>query len=814
MKPLFTYMKPPLLLVTAITRLMWVRGVLMRLSVATAVACLMTTGLSVADQAKAAIRKFTNIEAQGLAPALRLVAQEREVQIVYRSELVGDRQTSGAVGELTLEEALTQLLSNTGLTYQRLDDDGITIVPAATGPAATASSSESDKFEVEEIVVTAQKRIERLIDVPLSITAIGGSEIERRAASGLQDLQYSVPGLSLVGSGPGQQRIQLRGVTTTNGLPTIGQYLDEMPISIDDNTQSLDLRFIDMERVEVLRGPQGTLYGEGSMGGTIRYLTANPDLTRFGGSFEGQAGKVTDGDTAWRANGVVNLPVVKDRVGLRIAAGYEDTGGWIDNRVTGEKDVNAARIFTLRGKVLAELTDNVQASLLYLHQDQQQDYQNYGVDRQSSARVPEQNNPDYDLINAIVRWNLGWASLIDSFGYQNAKNETRTDLSSAYVPLLPRLGFPAGFITSVGLGSTSSTDVLTNELRLASTPGGALDWTIGLYGRRLDRDGVSKTVTAPGTAPFDLISVTSSSESKAWAVFGELAWNATDSLTVSSGLRYFHENRTLTAISANFGIPGTNNNSGDFSSVNPRFNVSYKFSPDDMAYVSAAKGFRSGGFNSAATLGPLTYDPEKLWTYELGTKHQFFDHRLTFDGAVYYNDWSDVQSSFFPVGAAIGYITNGGKVKGSGVDASLTARPTNSLTLSATYGWNDLEYKTASAEHAIGDPVDYAVRESWSGSIDYRQPIFRTRNGFVRVDYQHAARSSIINRGAGVNVAIGARDLVNARLGVDFGKFEASIFANNLTDEDAPIIPGPFGVILQDVEPTSRIIGVNVNTKF
>jgi outer membrane receptor protein involved in Fe transport len=325
---------------------------------------------------------------------------------------------------------------------------------------------------------------------------------------------------------------------------------------------------------------------------------------------------------------------------------------------------------------------------------------------------------------------------------------------------------------------------------------------------------VSKTVTAPGTAGFDLISVTSSSKSHAWATFGELTWNATDSLIVSSGLRYFHENRTLTALSANFGISGTNDNSGDFSSVNPRFNISYKFSPDDMAYVSAAKGFRSGGFNSAATLGPLTYDPEKLWTYELGTKHQFFDHRLTFDGAVYYNDWSDVQSSFFPVGAAIGYITNGGKVSGSGVDASLTARPTNSLTLSATYGWNNLEYKTSSAEHAIGDAVDYAIRESWSGSVDYRQPIFKGLNGFARLDYQHADRSSIINRGAGVNVAIGARDLLNARLGVDFDKYEVSIFANNLTDVRTPIIPGPFGVIRQDVEPTSRIIGVGLNAKF
>lgn len=684
----------------------------------------------------------------------------------------------------------------------------------ASAQTTTAGAGAEEPVLLEEIIVTAQKRLERLVEVPMAITAVTSAEIERRGVSSLQDLQYAVPGLSLVETGPGQERLQMRGVSATNGLPTVGQYLDEMPISTDDNTQSLGLRFIDMERVEVLRGPQGTLYGEGSMGGTIRYLTANPNLSEFSGKFEAQAGAVTDGGTAGRVNGVVNLPVVEDRVGLRVAAGYENTGGWIDSLATGESNVNAAKIFTIRGKLLAEITDNLQASLMVLHQDQKQNYQNYGTDRRTASPLATFNNPNYDLVNAVVRWDLGWASLLNSFGYQNAKNSTMTDLSSVYVPLMPLFGFPQGFITSVGLGSTSDIDIYTDELRLASAPGGVLEWTVGLYGRQLDRSGVSKTVTAPGTASFDLISATATAKSKAGAVFGELAWNATDQLTVTGGLRYFAEKRDLTAVSASFGMPATNNNSGDFSSVNPRVNISYKLSSDGLVYASAAKGFRSGGFNSAATGGPADYDPENLWTYELGTRHQLFDQRLTFDAAVYYNDWKGVQSSFFPVGAAIGYITNGGKVQGSGVDASVTAHPVGGLTLNATYGWNNLSYKTASAEHAIGDGVDYAVQESWSGYIDYRRHVFGDTKGFARLDYQHAGRSSIINRGSNVNVAIGARDLLNARIGLDFGNVELSLFADNLTDVSTPIVPGPYGVILENIEPTPRIIGVNVKTAF
>ena len=799
---------------------------IMRIATVLVAALLGTTCLAEPRNAQAAIQHYQlNIPRQSLDTALKDLAEQTGLQIGRFSARVDGSAIVGPVdGNQTPAEALKTLLRGTGLEYRIVSDTTIAVFNPKDAPTTRANSSGGTVTPVaapaatsavlEEIVVTAQKREERLIDVPMAITAVTGVEIERRGVSSLQDLQYSVPGLSVVQSGPGQERIQIRGISTTNGLPTVGQYLDEMPVSIDDNTQSLDLRLIDMERIEVLRGPQGTLYGEGSMGGTIRYLTANPDLTRFGGSFEAQAGAVTNGDAAWRTNGVVNLPLVKDRVGLRLVAGYENTGGWIDSLETGRKNVNAARIFTIRGKVLADITDNLRAWVMVLHQNQKQDYQDYGKDRQTSARLAEFNNPNYDLVNAVVRLDLGWGSLLNSFGYQKAKNNTMTDLSSVYVPLLPRLGFPSGFITSVGLNSTSSTDVYTDELRLASKPGGALDWTVGMYGRELDRDGVSKTVTAPGAPPFDLIAADATSKSTAWAAFGEADWNVTDHLTVTGGLRYFHEKRTLTAESASFGTPATNNNNGDFSSTNPRVNVSYKISRDGLVYASAAKGFRSGGFNSAATGGPLTYDPEKLWTYELGTKHQFLDHRLSFDLAGYYNDWKGVQSSFFPVGAALGYITNGGKVNGEGVDASLTAHPTDSLTFNATYGWNNLAYKTRSAEHAVGDPVDYAVRQSWSGFIDYRRPVFRSAKGFARLDYQHAGHSSIINRGAGVNVAIGDRDLLNARVGVDLGKVELAVFANNLTDVSTPIIPGPYGVILQDVEPMPRTVGVNFKAKY
>lgn len=680
-------------------------------------------------------------------------------------------------------------------------------------PAGAQAQEAPGVDQADDIIVTAQKREERLLDVPLAISAVTGEEIARRGAASLQDLQYSIPGLSIVEQGPGQQRIQIRGVANSNGLPTFGQYIDEMPISIDDQTQALDLRLIDMKQVEVLRGPQGTLYGEGSMGGTIRYLTADPDLNQIGGSVESQIGSVKGGNTAWRVNGVLNLPLAKDQLGVRLVAGYEHTGGWIDSTLTSRKDVNDATIFTLRGKLLAKFADNLELSILALHQDQTQDYQNFGKARKTSSRVAERNNPNYDLVNAVVHWDLGVASLTNSFGYQNAQNNTVTDQSFTYVPFVPILCATCN-VTGIGLGSVSNIDVVSDELRLTSAPGGRFDWTVGVYGRQLDRTGTSRTVTTPGTLPLDITSITAIFKSKAWATFGELTFNATDVLTITGGLRYFHETRTLDTVNRSFGANTKLFNSGDFSSLNPRLNISYHLSPTSMVYLSGAKGFRSGGFNLSVTGGPPSYDPDRLWTYEFGTKHQLLDGRLTLEGAVYYTDWTDVQSSFVPTGAAFGYITNGGDVNGWGTDISMSARPVNGLTLSATYGWNNLEYKGTTAEHRPGDPVDYAVRESWSGSIDYRRPVIGDAQGFARLDYQHAGRSALINRSSALNVAIGSRDLLNAQLGVDFGKYEVSVFASNLLDVKTPIIPGPVGAIRQDIEPAPRIIGARFKAGF
>jgi outer membrane receptor protein involved in Fe transport len=659
----------------------------------------------------------------------------------------------------------------------------------------------------------------------MSISAVSARDIERRGASGLMDLQYSVPGLSVVEYGPSSERVQLRGVSNTYNLPTVGRYLDEMPVNTDIMGVGIDLRFLDMERVEVLRGPQATLYGEGAVGGAIRYITASPDLTRYLAEVEGQVGSVTDGGTSSRANAMVNLPLVQDRLGLRLVAGYEKQAGWVDNVTTDQNDVNGAEYRTLRGKLLARLGDNVEVSLMGLHQENDQDYQNIGVDREISGSVPLYNRGDYDVLNGVVKADLGFADLVNSAGYLRFDNEQQFDYTPFYLPVLLApppggLGLPPGFITTLPSPNHYSGRVLTDEIRLSSKAGGAFFWTAGLDLRDGRLTNLASIETSPGSLPFTLLSGKQTVTSRSWAPFGELGWHATGKLTLTGGLRWFNDKRGFDSVVTNLGFTANDKESATFTSLNPRFNVKYEFSSVSMVYFNTAKGFRSGGFNSTSAGGgvvtvPPSFDPDTLWSYELGTKQQLLDRRLTFEGAVYYNDWKDVQSSELIPGTPIAIFDNSGTVRGWGVDLSLLGRPAAGLTVTASYGWNNMAYKTTTQDKLPGDPVDFAVQESWSLSADYRRQVFGDVIGFGRVDYQHSGKAQITLRNLGNQIVpIGERDQVNLRLGLDFGRFETALFVDNLTDNDTPLIPGPFGVIPQNVEPRPRTVGIDVRARF
>ncbi len=672
-----------------------------------------------------------------------------------------------------------------------------------------------------DIIVTAQRYKQRLQDVPLSVSAVSGDELEARGTTDLKDLQYSVPGFSTYETGAGRQTIQLRGISTTIGASTVGAYFDETPLSLDTTTDGFNVRMIDLERVEVLRGPQATLYGQGSMGGTIRYIPASPRLDAASGSFNGEYSTTRYGASNYKAVGVFNLPLTTDVAAIRLVAGYERIGGFIDNVATGENNVNSADIYTARASFLLQPNDRFSLSLLGLYQNTKQANQDSGIDHQTSALVPSPLRDRYTLVQGKIAYDLDFAELSTSASWIDRRNLTQFDLSPTFVPVLVfGFGLPVGFIDRVGVVATTDYEIFNSEVRLASQSEGPFGWQIGAAYNALNIHQYGGTFTAPGALPFDLIASDDVRKNQSYTVYGEANYAFTPQLKAIVGVRYFRENKKRNGVSTNFGVSSIDIGDASFDTINPRFNLSYEFTPNSMVYANAAKGFRSGGFNQTSSGGglidvPPTYEPDKIWTYELGTKHQLFGNKLILDASVYRSEWSDVQSNNFAPGGVSTIINNSGHVSGWGVDLSATARPVQDLTLTGTYGWNNLKFDEATADKAVGDPVDAAVRNSWSASLDYRPALSDTITGIFRVDYQHAGKGQFTLRNQPVQIIRRPkRDLVNLRVGVEVGPVEVALFANNLFDEDAPSIVGPFSLFPENIEQRPRVIGVSASAHF
>jgi outer membrane receptor protein involved in Fe transport len=774
--------------------------------------------------------KQIDVPAGDLARALDTLARQLDVSIVYQAPQLVGLKTHGVSGKLTSQEAVKKLLKGTSLTVN-VDSTGAMLISTAVPKRSSAadrndvaSVSDLDQhINLEEIVVTAQRREQAVIDVPIAVSVVGGKELHARGATNLRDLQYSVPGLSVVDFSPGQERIQLRGVSSTNGLPTVGRYLDEMNINGDSVGYGFDLRLYDMDRIEVLRGPQPTLYGEGSMGGTLHYVTVKPNLTEVSGYVEGEGGAQKDGGGIYRVDGAVNVPIVPGQLAARVVGGYDRSGGWIDNSAIGRADQNTDVIKTARATVLWQPMEGLSVSLFGLHQDTDDDNQNFGMrDRTVSNLVPTVFSEHINLGNLVVSYDAGLVTLLSSTGYYERRFTTATDLSGLLVPVLSVFGIPPGFIDSVGLQGPSVERATTQELRLVSNDTGPVHYLVGATFRRYRINDVATTVTAPNSLPFELLGATNQDGSTSESVYGEMNYAFATGFEALAGLRYFHDKRTVDDTSTSFGVTAPPSDlAADFHSLNPRLNFLYHLGSDGIVYINAAKGFRSGGFNTvvpAQTGGvqlPTSFSPEDLWTYELGAKQEFLGRRLIIEAAAYFNQWDNLQTQVFAPGSPIAVTTNGGKANGPGVDLTVTGKPAAGLTLSGTVGANRMRYRAATLQHLDGDHVDYTTDVTYSLSADYRHILTQQVTGFIRADFAHSSPLYFTERNLD---AIGVlksdhQNILNMRAGAEFRNLEAYLFVNNAADFDGLITPN-LASSPPAVLPRPRTVGVGLKVSF
>lgn len=821
----------------------------MRISVAVAAACIGFVGFAWGAESTAAIvRHNLNIPRQTLDVALKDLAQQTGLQIVRFSDAVkGDSIVGPLNGKYSVDHALRELLRPSGLSYRSLNERAYIVVapqelPQKTGafipeldrsslPAdamtnsqalrlaqveqsgttSTAQSAAQDTesgdagMSLEEIIVTAQKVEERLRDIPMSITAMTARDLQTLGATQFLDFANTVPSLSFTSNGIGQTQVNLRGITSGyNVSPTVGIYVDDVPYGsstpfAESARLSLDVGLFDMSRIEILRGPQGTLYGASTMGGLLKYVTNVPDTAAFGGTVRANVASTQRGGVGYDASSAVNVPLVEDKAALRVSGFFTHGGGYVDNLSRNAKDVDQADVYGGRIDFLYAPTERLSVRLAAFAQDIDREGSiATDVDRLTGKPIDEEMEQRrtleepfeqrFRLVSATVQYGFGAATLTSISSYQTVRSDAVTDFSRLYVPAF---GGPSVF-SAIGLTQDAETDKFTQEIRLA-TSGQMFDWLVGaFYTDENSEQGQQLLPYAPSgaLAPVNFLTYRSPSRFEEYAGFGNLTFHVTDKLDVSGGIRYAHNSQTQEQIGSGLLIASVPERRSSDSVATYLASVRYRASDNFMPYFRFATGYRPGGPNAVLNdlngrpLAQPTFDADKLTSYEAGIKLGRADRRLNVDLAIYRIDWDDMQITTIRNG--LGVIANAAKARSQGAELTVTALPARDLTMVGTFGYTNAELTEDAPDLGgmKGESLPDAPELTAALSADYRFEL-SSYEAFAGTTVRHVAdRTSSFDQNVGMpQYELPEYTAVDLRTGILLGSTRVQLYCKNVTDE-------------------------------
>lgn len=739
--------------------------------------------------------------------------------------------------------------------------------PAAAQDTAPAPERQDTGAAPEgDIVVTALRRQSTLQTAPLSIAAITGDTLAKTGATQLTDYFRQVPNLNVTASQGGANRISIRGVNAS-GEATVGLYYDETPVTGPSGTTqdagwvAADLNLFDVERLEVLRGPQGTLYGASSMAGTLRVIFNKPNYTDVGFASEAQVTSTEHGSMGYFAKGMVNLPVVTDKLAVRAVGYYEKRPGWIDNVRYGRSNVNDQENWGLRGLIGFKPDEDTTITGTVIYQrsnadDQQGWYPAVGLYKTDSpARLPF--NSKMQLYNIKGERDLGFATLTATaswyrYDFLRALDFSASTAALAQSPagcrayfrlagactpaqlatfrnngfaLLPAIGYQPAYVRSQ-----------TNELRLTSGDSmpAWLEWTVGGYLEKRSDHIDSQTVQGDPASgdvyqPLRLLSNRYvETRLRQIAGFGEVSLKPVEGLTLTGGLRYYDYRRTVRGESYLTNVY-TGALQTPFSSVTveangwiEKFNVSYRINPRVMVYASASKGFRPGGANNVPGLPTslVAYKADSLWNYEAGLKSSWLGNALVFNAAVFDVEWKDIQSSARTADGLFGFLTNAGKARITGGEVDISVRPIGGLTLNAAAGYSNARLVEDQSNAAVlvtastglkGDPIPNTPKWTASGSAEYRHSVGGDLTALARADLAYTGKMQSTFRNTDPYFTkYGGYTTVNARVGVEGENWGAYLFCQNLFDKVGNVgVSNGFGYTGLTYSIMPRTIGIN-----
>ena len=729
---------------------------------------------------------------------------------------------------------------------------------------------------IAEVLVTAEKRISTLQDTPVSIMAMSGESLQERGSPSLAALAQGTPGVSLKSEGPSQTEIEMRGMTSSGGnSATVGFYLDDIPLTGPASAQNghvvIDPDLYDLNRIEILRGPQGTLFGSGSMGGTVRLISNQPNLSQFQSTVESSLSGTDGGGFNHKDNLMVNLPLIDNTLALRVVGSEDHTSGWIDRVVADpfppvggnpvgtvrgdvqdapiEKqypDSNAYQIYAARVTLLWKPTESLSVTPSFFHESSNQSgisaydsvpgteahYQPFDIaEPQTDSLTAYSLNvnysfPTFDVTSSTARWTRNSTQVEEAGEAFNNPLEGITYNSNYGLPNPGYYG-PTGSGPEHGMEDDPSHQV-SEELRLTSTGKGRANWAAGLYfsdfyslwGFKGTTPNYSSYMDlgtlAPATTPnwFDAYSPTTL---KQYAVFGDATYALTDELKVDFGARVNRYDYRFSSCISGWGSgngAATPSCSGliplSSTSFDPKFNLSYTFSPDLMTYATVASGFRPGGGNAVyPTTGaawaaafrqqgytsgkwPSTYEPDRVLSYELGEKARLLDRRVTVNASIYYEDWRHVQLEAYPNDWALNINGNYVSIYGADIDVLVDLGAGFQLEVAAGYLYEWLE----GGPHWVIAPIHKlpeVAPESGSVALSYFKPLGGSYAFTARFENSYTGpRYSIFFSNpyefTGTYRQLPGYDLINVRAGVKFREtWSATVFVNNLTNKHAQL---------------------------
>ncbi len=699
---------------------------------------------------------------------------------------------------------------------------------------------------LEEIMVTASKRSESIQDVAMAITAIGGEDLERIGATTLLDFAVKVPNLGMAYEADGRFDSSSPSIRGVFGKDTTGFYIDDTPVNA-----SILPRIMDVQRIEVLRGPQGSLYGARSMGGTIRMITKQPDLEEMSGSIHASVSSVTDGDENAVIDGSINIPIVEDVFALRMSGYYGVNSGiydrvyqdtWIEGGSGAvrqspgpafKKNENVDDEKYWGGQVIAlwQITDSFSFTPKLIAQKVDADglpFADIDPDNTTALRffdIEEPGTDEWYIASGTFNWELDSGTIVSNTSYFDREtDESEEETTFLHHLFNDRIGIPIDPLVSP-LSTIEKYESVTHETRFTSSFDGNWQFTAGIfyadaewdheYPRALQpglADAIDAFTGAPGLGQNceygfcltddDLIFVTTTiTKTEEIAVFGEITYEFDERWSVTAGGRWYDTQVEATNTADGFANSGPTSYAAkqDESGFNPKLMAEMVVNDDMNLYASASKGFRIGGINGNLPLGlcgeeldaksinpaeTQTYDSDELWSYELGFKSSLANNRVTFNAAVYFIDWTDMQQQN-RLSCGFQFVANAGEAESMGFEFELAGAITDSLTGTLGVGYTDAEITDAGDVPGLekGDTVLGVPDWTANGSLEYLFPMMGEWEGMLRADANYYGESTTAPTGDVV-----VRDdwsTLNLRAGMLSESWEVILFADNVTDERA-----------------------------